>query len=538
MNSEAGLAFVVYWGIVLFGYDTGIGGGVVSNPYFQQHFGVSGNQKKIDAVSSNVVAVLQAGAFFGAIGSAPISARIGRRWTLEFFTLIFCLGAILQTIASGPPHGLGLIYGGRVVAGVGIGGISSVAPAFVSECSPKDVRGRITGLFQIMVRSYSYDESTPNLIRYTTKVAIGVMISYFVNFGISAHISTGVLIWRIPFAIQLVPGGIMALGILTIKESPRWLASVGRNEEALKNLAYLRKEPETSPDVLHEMAEIEAAIIEEREVRKGLGWKEAFFGKGNFVRFFIAFFIFLLQQWAGQNSVNYYAPQIFQAIGYEGTKAPLLASGIYGVVKVVATAIFIFWGVETLGRKLSLFISAMGMGILFYIIGALLKTHPPPPVVNGQPPSSPPPASQAMAGLLYIYVVFYSMGWGPLPWVYVADIFPTRTRHYGLAVASASQWLWNFVVSKVTPQMKTNLGYKIFIMFATVNVGAMATFSLLIPETKNRSLEEMDVIFGAVSAEERQAYINKVENEGVHGAVEHADNSSNSVRSDSVERKV
>jgi MFS family permease len=117
--------------------------------------------------------------------------------------------------------------------------------------------------------------------------------------------------------------------------------------------------------------------------------------------------------------------------------------------------------VETLGRKLSLFISAMGMGTLFYIVGAIWKTHPIPVLAAGQVPPAPPPASQAMAAMLYIYVCFYSMGWGehmsflsqtatklrdpvgPLPWVYVSDIFPTRTRHYGLAFASASQWLWS-----------------------------------------------------------------------------------------------
>lgn len=508
------LAFIVYWGIVLFGYDTGIGGGVVNNKFFQSHFGIAGNQKRIDAVSSNVVSVLQAGAFFGALGSAPISSKIGRRWTMQAFTVIFTVGAILQTVAGGS-NGLGLIYSGRVIAGLGIGGISAVAPAFVSECSPKEVRGRITGFFQIMV-------------------AFGVMISYFVNLGVGLHIVNSVKVWRVPFAIQLVPAGIMALGIFTIKESPRWLASVGRHQEAIENLAYLRKEDVDSPAVVREMAEIEAAILEEREARRGLGLREAFLGKGNFIRFFIAFFIFLLQQWAGQNSVNYYAPQIFESIGFTGTKQSLLASGVYGIVKLVATTIFIFFGVETLGRKKSFFISAMGMGILFYIIGAILKTHPPPPTVAGAPPPSPPPASQAMAAMLYIYVCFYSMGWGPLPWVYVADIFPTRTRHYGLAVASASQWLWNFVVSKVTPQMKTNLGFKLFIMFATVNVGAMGLFSLLIPETKGRSLEEMDVIFGAVSAEERQAYIDKSEQ-----AFDHSnDKRTASEHSDSVDKKV
>ncbi|KAF9457606.1 general substrate transporter [Collybia nuda] len=510
------MAFIVYWGIVLFGYDTGIGGGVVSSGYFQQSFGLlnddgSTNTRRSNDVSSNVVSVLQAGAFFGALGSAPISSRIGRIYTLVVFSLLFLVGAILTTVANGGPKGLSEIYAGRVISGVGIGAISAVAPAYVSECSPKEVRGRITGLFQIMV-------------------AIGVMISYFINFGVGIHIKTGVNVWRIPFGFQLVPAGIMAIGLLTIKESPRWLASVGRHREAIKNLAYLRKESIDSEAVIHEMAEIETAIQEEREARKGLGLKEAFFGKGNFIRFVIAFVIFLLQQWGGQNSVNYYAPQIFTSIGFTGTKNSLLASGIYGVVKVVATAIFIFFGVETLGRKGSLFVSAMGMGTLFFIIGAILKTHPPPVLPKGVTPPTPPPASRAMAGMLYIYVCFYSMGWGPLPWVYVSDIFPTRTRHYGLALASATQWLFNFVVSKVTPDMISDLGYKIFLMFAAVNIGAMGLFSALIPETKGRSLEEMDVIFGSITAEQRQADIDKREraleaSEKVEG-VPHSDHSS------------
>ncbi|KAH6897734.1 sugar transporter [Coprinopsis sp. MPI-PUGE-AT-0042] len=494
------LAFIVYWGILLFGYDTGIGGGVVSAPYFLETFGliVNGdkNQKKIDEVSGNVVAVLQAGAFFGALSSAPISSRIGRRMTLFGFTTIFVIGAILTTIAAGPPHGLALIYGGRVLSGYGIGAISAVAPAYVSECSPKDVRGRITGMFQIMV-------------------ATGVMVSYFVNYAIGAHVPTGYNVWRIPFGLQLVPAGIMVIGLFFVKESPRWLAQVGRDDQALANLAYLRKEPQDSPAVMTEFAEIQAALKEEREARAGLGWKEAFTGKGNFIRFVIAFVIFLLQQFAGQNSVNYYAPQIFASIGYTGRKSSLLASGVYGIIKVVATAIFIFFGVESLGRKMSLIISALGMGTLFFIIGAILKTHP-PPVTN---PNLPPPegkpsqASQGMAAMLYIYVCFYSMGWGPLPWVYVSDIFPTRTRHYGLSTASASQWLWNFVISKITPLLLTALKWKIFMMFATINILAMGTFSALIPETKGRSLEEMDLIFGSVTAEERNAHIRQMQNE-------------------------
>ncbi|OJA19495.1 hypothetical protein AZE42_12305 [Rhizopogon vesiculosus] len=175
--------------------------------------------------------------------------------------------------------------------------MSAVAPAYVSECSPQDIRGRI-------------------------------------------------------------------------------LASKGYIAEGIANLAYLRMEPCDSTEVLLEFAEIEAAVWEEMESRKGLGLKEAFFGKGNFVRFAIAFMIFLLQQRSGQNSIGYYAPQIFTSFGYSGTTNSLLAFGINGIVKVVSTEFFVFFLVETLGRGMSLFISAVGMGVTFFTIGALLKTHP------------------------------------------------------------------------------------------------------------------------------------------------------------------
>jgi len=488
------IAFIVYWGIILFGYDTGVAGAVVGSPFFQESFGLLDengklNKAKSDAISSNVVSVLQAGAFFGALGSAPISAKIGRRQTLFLFSCIFLVGAILTVIANGGSKGLSEIYAGRVIIGLGIGGISAVSPAYVSECAPKEVRGRITGMFQIFV-------------------ATGVALSYWVNYGIQVNQQPGPNFWRIPFGLQLLPAGIMVLGLPTLKESPRWLASVGRTEEALRNLAYLRHEPETSPEVISEMAEIEAAIQEEREARAGLGWKEAFLGKGNWIRFVIAFVIFMLQQWGGQNAVNYYSPQIFTQLGYANRKSTLLATGVYGIVKLVATSIFIFFGVDWLGRKPSFIISAYGMGVCWFIIGAILKTHPPPPG-TANPPATPPPASQASAAMIYIFVIFYSMGWGPLPWVYCADIFPTRTRHYGMAVASASQWLFNFMLTKLTLQIETALGYKFFFMFGTINILGLGTFSLLIPETKGRSLEDMDIIFGSVTQEKRTEDIAK-----------------------------
>ncbi|KAI0064837.1 general substrate transporter [Artomyces pyxidatus] len=149
--------------------------------------------------------------------------------------------------------------------------------------------------------------------------------------------------------------------------------------------------------------------------------------------------IYFLQQWCGENSINYYTPQTFASIGYANETKALLASAIYGVVKIVATAIFVVFLIDSLGRKASLFISAVGMSAMLFVLAALLQAYPPPSEIG----ESPLPASQAMATLLYLNECLFSIGWGPMVTVYVSDIFPNQTRHYGLATASASKWLWS-----------------------------------------------------------------------------------------------
>lgn len=204
---------------------------------------------------------------------------------------------------------------------------------------------------------------------------------------------------------------------------------------------------------------------------------------------------------------------------------------------------------DNTGRKPSLVISALGMGITFFIIGAILKTHPVVTPTPGHASPPPPPSSKAMAAMLYIYVCFYSMGWGPLPWVYVADIFPTRTRHYGLAVASGSQWLWSTFCEEASVSQRSCVLFSarfrrrqgdaddrdqpgVQVVHAiwhdqhwrhgrlfsvrwhpiTVRCGsADESFRSVIPETKGRSLEEMDIIFGAVSLKAREALIEREE---------------------------
>ncbi|RDB18783.1 putative quinate permease [Hypsizygus marmoreus] len=505
------LAFIVYWEIILFGYVTGIAGGVVSQVYFQNHFGLTNdgmkNVKRTNDVSFIIVCVFRSGAFFGALKVLPprvrdaflccslprflnplrFLAKIGRKWALVAFMSILSIGAILTTIANDKHNGLQLIHAGRVIFGFGTGGISAVAPAYVSECSPKDVRGRIMGLFQIMV-------------------AVGVVISYFINYGVNEHIKTGANVWRILFGFQLVPAGIMLLGLFTVKESLRWLASVGRSREAVANLAHLRKPPETSESILYKVAEIEAALEEERIARADLGLKEAFLSKGNSIRFVIAFVMFLLRQWGGQNSVGYYAPQIFASIGYSGAKNSLLASGIYGVVKV-ASSLDVSITVSTDNRSLppsssSFWCRVSGsQDVAHHFVLSVWASHSSSSVLSSRPvrlssatlrlrhPRLWPPcctstyASTRWAGVLYhgcMSPTFSRPGHG------ITDC-RWRALRSGFEISSCLR----------SPDIISNLGYKIF-MFATVNIG--------------RSLEDMDLVFGSTSAEEHRANIEQQEN--------------------------
>ncbi|KAJ6013429.1 hypothetical protein N7540_008020 [Penicillium herquei] len=476
------LTAVAYLGSLLFGYDTGVMSSVLALDSFKKDFGLplstSGfASAKNSQVSSNVVSLLTAGCFFGSIFAAYINDRIGRRYSLMIFSLIFLVGAAMQV---GAHHEIGLIYAGRVVAGLGIGGMSSITPVFVSENCPPEYRGRIAGLFQEFL-------------------VIGSTFAYWLDYGVSLRIPEGTKQWRTPVAIQLIPGGLMLIGLFFLKESPRWLMKQGRREEALTSLAYIRNEPEDSEEVQKEMAEIHAAIEEELLLTEGVTWKECL-QKSNRYRFFLAFFIMFWQQFSGTNSIGYYAPQIFESIGISSTNSSLFATGIYGTVKVVATAIFLFVGIDRWGRKRSMMGGAAWMAIMMFILGAVLATKPPNPDAT-----SVSSASIAMVTMIYLYVIGYSFSWGPTPWVYLGEIFPTRLRSYGVGLGAATQWLFNFVITEVTPRAINKIGWKTFIMFG-VFCTAMGVFvTLFVKETKGRTLEDMDLIFGAVDEVQRQA---------------------------------
>lgn len=228
-------------------------------------------------VASNVVSLLTAGCFFGAIAASFVNEKFGRKPTLMAFCSIFLVGAAIQT---GATHAVGQIYGGRVIAGLGIGGMSAVMSVYVSENAPPKIRGRVAGMFQEFL-------------------VIGSTFAYWLDYGVALRLPTSTRQWRIPVGVQLIPGGLMLIGLFFLKESPRWLCKKGRHDKAIAALAHVRCEDIHHPEIVQEMAEIRASIEEELNATEGVTWKECL-QPGIRKRFILAFCIMFWQQFSGK----------------------------------------------------------------------------------------------------------------------------------------------------------------------------------------------------------------------------------------------
>ncbi|KAI1465335.1 putative MFS sugar transporter [Daldinia caldariorum] len=440
-------------GSFLFAYDTDVVGGVLTLPSFQNDFRITKSNQS--SVGSNATSLLQAGAFFSCFFVWPFTARFGRRWSIALASLIFSVGGVIQVINT---HSLVAFYVARVISGIGVGMATVIIPMYSAEMAPKHIRGQLGSMFQFFF-------------------TLSVMTSYWVDYGVSQHLGPTTQQWQIPIGLQLVPGGILGLGMLLTKESTRWLAKSGRTEEAI----HIQVQEDGR------FAEILAGIREEH-VTEGLMWKECLLPVNRF-RFFIVITLQIGVQLTGNTSLAYYAPQIFKAVG-AGDQS-LLISGFFGVVKVVSCLFFLLFLVERIGRRGSLLGGAFLMGAYMLIIACLTATHPP---VAGQSLTSTGAAAVAM---VYLEAMSYNISWGPVPWLYMSEIFPSRIRESGAAVGTATQWLFNFVFSQVTPHAINNIGWRTFLMFCIFNWALVVYTWFFVKETKGRSLEEMEALFGS-----------------------------------------
>lgn len=449
------------------GYDSGFIGGTLALDSFRKEFGFDRmSESHSSFIISNIVSLFHAGCFFGSILSYPITFYKGRKVVLISSALFMALGAVLMLI-SNKDRGLGPIYAGRILAGIGVGQSTSIVPTFLSEISPPPIRGRVSAMYEIGWRT-------------------GDLIGFWVSYAVDENMSTGYVQWILPFAIQIIPAALYLALVWWVKESPRWLFSVGKDSEAIENLKFYRKLDDGNDYLLSEISSIKELV---NEAKKKVGTGIA----GPFLillrepklqkRLLVTASLYVFQNLLGVQSINYYSPIIFGKIGVDGTNATLFSTGMFGVVKYIATIIWLMFIVEQIGRRNTLLYVSPICAVCFFYIGAYLK------VEGGAA------AGRAALGLMYVWCFFFIIGWSGTPYIVGAEVFDNSLRASFQAINSMFLWLSVFFMTRFTTDMIEGMDYGIFFFFASMALISIPWVYFLLPETKGIPLENMEELF-------------------------------------------
>jgi len=312
----------------------------------------------------------------------------------------------------------------------------------------------------------------------------GIFTSYWIDYGVGKDISTSeAKQWQIPIGIQILPAALLGLGMFTLKESVRWLTLKGRHAEAWESLQWIRAD--SGPSAQLEMDEIRLGVETELREKEGFQLRELYTKPDNLKRTVTAAVVFIAQQSTGATAFATYGPQYFKLlVGSKGNN-DLLLTAIFGAIKVAACLTFVVFVAERVNRKIVLTLGALGMAVCQISTAAIVRSKPPP----GD--ATVTSSGIATVALIYLFVVLYNFSFGPLPWPYVSEIFPTRIREPGIGIAVSSQWLFNFVYSISTPYMIKNMGWGTFLFWGIADVVIAVGAWLFLDETRGRSLEEI-----------------------------------------------
>ncbi|KPV72830.1 uncharacterized protein RHOBADRAFT_48848 [Rhodotorula graminis WP1] len=472
-------AIVAATAAIMIGYDSAFIGTSIALPSFKKEFGLlTKTPKEFAAISSNIVSTYQGGCFFGSLLGYPLGQLLGRKRGLLASALVFCLGAGVMLAADGA-RGLGPILGGRIVAGLGIGAASNLTPLYISEISPPAIRGQLVGMYEIGWQ-------------------IGGLVGFWINYGVTKHIAPGTTQWLTPFAVQLIPGGLFAIGVpFFIRESPRWLMQRGKRDAAVKNLCFIRNLSPEDPYIINEINEIDIQAEHDRTAVGTGFWAPIrhLFSTGHlFRRMLVVSSLFIWQNGTGINAINYYSPTIFKSIGVTGTSTSLLTTGVFGVIKTVLALVWCFFIIDRYGRRNILLIGSLGGALSMLAIAIYINVDKP----QLNPTTDLPAAGKAAMFFFYLWTAFYAASWNGTPWVVNSESFPGTVRQVTQCLAATSNWLWNFVISRATPTMFLRMGaggWGVYLFFCLMQLASIPYICLLLPETRNIPLEEMDRLF-------------------------------------------
>ncbi|TFK86335.1 general substrate transporter [Polyporus arcularius HHB13444] len=466
------LAVFIAFGGFLFGYDIGVISGCLIMPDFVQRFGEQqsdGTWVLSSSRQSIITSLLSAGTFVGALGQAFTSDRFGRRGSILIWSAIFTVGTAIQT---GTVRSIVQITIGRFIAGLGVGALSAIVPLYNGETAPKAMRGMLLVLYQL-------------------QIIVGIFLSYMIEIG--THHLDGSASWRIPVGLQLLWGFILLSGIFFLPESPRHLLGTGREDEARRVVSLLNSLPEDDPVVIETIEELELGIRAENEGGKAT-WAECFSTRNMlWKRTMNGMMLQFIQQLNGQNFYYYYGDTFFQSAGT--SLDPYNIQAILGGVSVVGTIPALYL-IETWGRRNSLLTGSVLEATCSIIAGLVGHFMLAP---KGTPADQLTPSQKTGGDVLIAFAVLhvfsFSIFWGPTPWVYLGESFPLRVRPKAIALGSATNWLWNFLLSFFSPRIAEKIGPLILLIFFGMLTFGFIYVYLFIPETKGLSLEEVDELY-------------------------------------------
>ncbi|XHG09325.1 hypothetical protein AWENTII_012394 [Aspergillus wentii] len=472
------------------------------------------------------VSTLLLAAWFGSLVNGPVADRLGRKLSINVAVLIFIVGSAIQ---CGAKNGA-MLFVGRAIAGLAIGQLTMVVPLYISEVSIPEIRGGLVVLQQLSITfgilvSYWIDYGTnyiggshcaPN-IPYTGGTSASPSFDPYHDVPSSGCTGQSEASWRLPLAIQILPAIILGLGMLFFPDSPRWLLMKERDDDALKALSRLRRQARDAPTLLNEYLEIKASIMLEntfaRENFPNLSgvklhaaqYMSFFTTWARFKRLAIGCCVMFFQQFMGCNAIIYYAPTIFGQLGLDGNTTSLLATGVYGIINCLSTLPALFW-IDKLGRRVLLMSGAVGTCISLVIVGGIIGAY-------GSTLINHKSAGWAGIAFIFIYDINFSYSFAPIGWVLPSEIFNLSIRSKAISITTSATWMCNFIIGLVTPNMLESITWGTYIFFAAFCLIALGFTFFCIPETRGKTLEDMDLIFGDTAAHEEKQRIVQIEAE-------------------------
>lgn len=423
-------------GGLLYGYDTGVISGAllfIKNDIPLTHI-----------TEGLVVSSMLVGAIFGSGASGPLSDKLGRRKLVFIISIVFIIGALILSFAQS----MIVLVIGRFIIGLAVGGSTAIVPVYLSEMAPTDTRGSLSSLNQLMI-------------------TIGILASYLVNYAFADMEA-----WRWMVGLAVVPSVILMIGVYFMPESPRWLLEHKSEKAARKVMTITRKQGEIDKEI-DEMKEIIHISESTWTVLKSIWLRPVLV---------IGCIFALLQQIIGINAIIYYAPTIFSQAGLGDATAILGTVGI-GSVNVIVT-IFAIMIMDKIDRKKLLITGNIGMVSSLLIMATLVWTIGLDSTVG----------AWIIVACLTMFIVFFAFTWGPILWIVLPELFPMRARGAATGIATLSLSIGSLLVAQFFPMLTSVMGIEqVFLIFAVIGIFAMIFVIKYLPETRGRSLEEIEV---------------------------------------------